>query len=118
MRRGARWKSCPFGQRHHALAVCAASTVLGDLSPFFSAFQRGTMLGRAFAMEFVDGPLRQSGQAESLSMLRGERWNECPFSHRHHAARKLRCGTDAAAPFFLSSQSLLSSALSAIDSAT
>ena len=51
-------------------------------------------------------------------MLRGERWNECPFSQRHQAGRKLRTRTDAAPPFFVSSQSLLSGALSAIDSAT
>jgi hypothetical protein len=108
MRRGERWKSCPFGQRHHVLPVCVASMVLGESAPFFSAFQRGTMLGRALASELVLGPRRQLGHDESLSMLRGERWNEWPFSQRHHAGRKLRTRTDTAAPFFDSSQSLLS----------
>jgi hypothetical protein len=95
-----------------------ASKVPGERFPFFSVFQSGTRLGRALAMELVLGPRRQSGHDESLSMLRGERWNECPFSHRHQAGRKLRTKTDAAASFFLSSQSLLSSGWTAIDSAT
>jgi hypothetical protein len=80
--------------------ACAASTVSGESSPFFSAFQSGTRLGLALAIEVVAGPRRHCGQAESLSMLLGERWNECPFSHRHQAGRKLRRRTDAAAPFF------------------
>src|SRR5205085_11776572 len=54
---------------------------------------------------------------ESLSMLRGERWKECPFSQRHQAGRKLRARTVAADPFFWSSQSLLSCGLSTIESA-
>jgi hypothetical protein len=91
------------------LPVCIASIVVGDSAPFFSVFQSGTMLGRALAMEFVVGPRRHSGHADSLSMLRGERWKECPFSQRHQAGRKLRTRTDAAAPFFFSSQNLLSS---------
>jgi hypothetical protein len=64
------------------------------------------ILREAARVEFVLGPRRQSGHAESLSMLRGERWSECPFSQRHHAGRKLRTRTDVAPTFFASSQSL------------
>jgi len=93
------------------------STVSGERPPFFSALQSGTRPGRALAMELMVGPRRQLGHEESLSMLRGERWNEWPFSQRHHTGRKLRTRTAVAAPFFLSSQSLLSCGLSPIESA-
>jgi hypothetical protein len=81
-------------------------------------FHSGTTLGLAFASEFGFGPRRHSGHDGSPSMLRGERWNEWPCSQRHHAGRKLRSSTDSGEPFFFVSQSLLSAALSAMDSGT
>lgn len=75
-------------------------------------------LGRTFAIVLALDPRRHSGHAESLNMLRGDRWNEWPFSQRHQAERKLRARMPAASPFLFSSQSLLSSGWVAIDSAT
>ena len=57
------------------------------------------MLGRAFAIEFARTPFRQSGHAESLSMLRGRALERCPLCSATTTAKAtLKNGRR---PFFL-----------------
>jgi hypothetical protein len=77
MRTGARWKLCPFGQRHQTWLACVASSVANSMPVFFSVSHRVAKPGFSFArLARVFAPLLHVGQLASLSICRGERWNE------------------------------------------